>query len=51
MVVANSRQGRKRWRQQLVSDAHTNKFAELFASGQPVIITPFKPGPADAETF
>src|ERR1039458_9385965 len=27
----------------LVSDAHTNKFAELFASGQPVIITPFKP--------
>jgi serine/threonine protein kinase len=26
-----------------VSDAHTNKFAELFASGQPVIITPFKP--------
>ena len=27
----------------LVSDAHTNKFAELFATGQPVIITPFKP--------
>ena len=27
----------------LVSDAHTNKFAELFASGQPVLITPFKP--------
>ncbi len=27
----------------LVSDAHTNKFAELFASGEPVIITPFKP--------
>jgi serine/threonine protein kinase len=27
----------------LVSDIHTNKFAELFASGQPVIITPFKP--------
>jgi eukaryotic-like serine/threonine-protein kinase len=26
-----------------VSEAHTNKFAELFASGQPVIITPFKP--------
>jgi eukaryotic-like serine/threonine-protein kinase len=42
MVVANSR------RIQLgghlpVSDAHTNKFAELFASGVPVIITPFKP--------
>jgi eukaryotic-like serine/threonine-protein kinase len=26
-----------------VSDTHTNKFAELFASGEPVIITPFKP--------
>jgi eukaryotic-like serine/threonine-protein kinase len=26
-----------------VSDAHTNKFAELFATGEPVIITPFKP--------
>lgn len=26
-----------------VSEAHTNKFAELFASGSPVIITPFKP--------
>jgi hypothetical protein len=27
----------------LVSDSHTNKFAELFASGEPIIITPFKP--------
>jgi eukaryotic-like serine/threonine-protein kinase len=26
-----------------VSEAHTNKFADLFASGSPVIITPFKP--------
>ncbi|HEX5398720.1 MAG TPA: protein kinase [Verrucomicrobiae bacterium] len=26
-----------------VSEAHTNKFAELFASGEPIIITPFKP--------
>ncbi len=26
-----------------VSDAHTNKFGELFATGQPVIITPFRP--------
>ena len=26
-----------------VSDSHTNKFSELFASHQPVIITPFKP--------
>ncbi len=27
----------------MVSDAHTNKFAQLFATGKPVIITPFKP--------
>ena len=27
----------------VVSDAHTNKFAELFATGEPVIITPFRP--------
>ena len=27
----------------MVSESHTNKFAELFASGEPVIITPFKP--------
>ena len=41
-VAANSR--RVQWGgNALVSDAHTNKFAELFASGQPVIITPFKP--------
>lgn len=26
-----------------VSEAHTNQFAALFASGSPVIITPFKP--------
>jgi len=26
-----------------ILDAQTNKFAELFASGQPVMITPFKP--------
>ena len=26
-----------------IFDAHTNKFAELFASDQPVMITPFKP--------
>jgi hypothetical protein len=26
-----------------VSDAHTNKFAELFATGDPFIITPFRP--------
>lgn len=28
---------------QPVSEAHTNKFAELFETDQPVIITPFKP--------
>jgi hypothetical protein len=28
-----------------VYDSHTNKFAELFSSGGPVIITPFKPEP------
>ena len=40
MVVASSRpQGVGN----LVSDAHTNKFEELFESGEPVIITPFKP--------
>jgi serine/threonine protein kinase len=42
LVVANS--DRAQWvGNTLVSDAHTNKFAELFAAGQPVIITPFKP--------
>lgn len=42
VVVANSR--RPVWgANPLVSDAHTNKFAQLFASGEPVIITPFKP--------
>jgi eukaryotic-like serine/threonine-protein kinase len=41
IVVANSM--RAQWAgNNLVSDAHTNKFAELFAFGQPVIITPFK---------
>jgi tRNA A-37 threonylcarbamoyl transferase component Bud32 len=27
----------------VVSDTHTNQFAELFATGQPVIIAPFRP--------
>ncbi|MBC8096702.1 MAG: protein kinase, partial [Akkermansiaceae bacterium] len=27
----------------LVSEAHTNKFEELFHSGEPILITPFKP--------
>ena len=42
MVVANS--VRAQWAGNVeLSDAHTNKFSEVFASGQPVIITPFKP--------
>jgi serine/threonine protein kinase len=42
VVVANSQ--RPQWvPNNRVSDAHTNKFAELFATGQPVIITPFRP--------
>jgi hypothetical protein len=42
LVVANSQRVQPGG-VMLVSDAHTNKFAELFAAGQPVIITPFKP--------
>ena len=42
MIVANSQRG-PLGANVLVSDAHTNKFAELFATGKPVIITPFKP--------
>ncbi len=42
MIVANSLRAQSFGNVEL-SDAHTNKFAELFASGQPVIITPFKP--------
>lgn len=41
-VVANSLRG-PMGGNVLVSDAHTNKFAELFATDQPIIITPFKP--------
>jgi hypothetical protein len=42
MVVANST--RPQWIiNNMVSDAHTNQFAELFATGKPVIITPFRP--------
>lgn len=41
-VVASSRRGRFRPGAP-VSDAHLAKYAELFNSGQPVIITPFKP--------
>ena len=42
MIVANSLRAQSFGNLEL-SDAHTNKFAELFASGEPVIITPFKP--------
>ena len=41
IVVASSR-GRFGWGVP-VSESHTNKFVELFTSGQPVLITPFKP--------
>jgi hypothetical protein len=41
-VVANSARAQMLGNM-LVSDTHTNKFAELFASGEPVLITPFKP--------
>jgi eukaryotic-like serine/threonine-protein kinase len=41
-IVANSIRGQLPGNL-MVSDAHTNKFAQLFASGQPVLITPFKP--------
>ncbi len=41
-VVANST--RAQWPGNLlVSDAHTNQFANVFLFGEPVIITPFKP--------
>jgi serine/threonine protein kinase len=34
-----------------VSEAHTNRFSELFASGQPILITPFKPEPPAPRRF
>jgi hypothetical protein len=43
VIAANSGPGRMRLAGTSVSDAQTNKFAELFASGQPFIITPYKP--------
>ena len=42
IVVATSGRGRM-VRGMPVSEAHTNKFAQLFASSQPVMIIPFKP--------
>src|SRR5213593_4534389 len=48
VVVAGSMRGRPRPIMP-VYEEHLAKFSELFASGQPVIITPFKPKrPADA---
>lgn len=41
-VVASSNRGQMSG-SALVSDSHTNKFAEVFDSGEPVMITPFKP--------
>ena len=45
LVAANSGPGRMRLVGTPVSEAQTNKFAELFASGQPFIITPYRPEP------
>ncbi len=45
-VVANAIGGRSQ-PGFAVHEDHTEKFSELFASGQPVIITPFKPKPED----
>lgn len=41
-VIANVSRGRFRGRSG-VNEEHLSKFAELFSSGRPVIITPFKP--------
>ena len=45
VIVANSGPGRMRLVGMPVSEAQTNKFAALFASGRPFIITPYKPEP------
>ena len=42
-IVANSTSRGQFGGRLLVSDAHTNKFAEVFTDGEPVMITPFKP--------
>jgi tRNA A-37 threonylcarbamoyl transferase component Bud32 len=41
VVVATSRQGRRLGL--TISESHLAKFSQLFASGRPVIITPFRP--------
>src|SRR5262245_33309972 len=41
MVIASSLRGRFRMNQP-VQEAHTSKFLELFATEEPVLITPFK---------
>ena len=43
VVAANCGPGRMRLAGTSVSEAQTNKLAELFSSGQPFIITPYKP--------
>jgi eukaryotic-like serine/threonine-protein kinase len=43
ILVATSQRGRPPIVGQPISEAHTNKFLELFTSEQPVLITPFKP--------
>jgi Protein kinase domain len=48
VVVAACGPGLQRSLGTSVSEAHTNKFAELFASGKAIIITPYKPEPLPA---
>jgi serine/threonine protein kinase len=45
VIVANAGPPRARLVGTPVSEAHHAKFAELFSSGQPVLITPYKPEP------
>jgi serine/threonine protein kinase len=45
LVAANCGPGRMRLAGTPVSEAQTNKFAELFESARPVIITPYRPEP------
>ena len=45
LVAANCGPGRLRLIGMPVSEAQTNKFAELFATGRPIIITPYRPEP------
>jgi eukaryotic-like serine/threonine-protein kinase len=43
MVAAQTGPGRMRMPGMPLSEAHTNQYAELFATGEPFVITPYKP--------